>query len=189
MILLIDNYDSFTYNLAQALQILGSEVTIVRNDAVEDRDLESMHPSHLVVSPGPGTPEQSGVTMQAIRHFSGKIPVLGVCLGHQALGQCFGAELKRAPKPMHGKLSKIYHDGRTIYNRLRNPFEGMLYHSLILEDLPPDLEVSARSMEGGIMGIRHRRLPLEGVQFHPESILTEYGSRLLQNFLAMGVRV
>jgi para-aminobenzoate synthetase component 2 len=187
VILLIDNYDSFTYNLAQAFQVLGAEVTVVRNDAVDKETLMSRDPSHLVISPGPGTPEQSGFTMEAIRLLAGKVPVLGVCLGHQALGQCFGANLRRA-RPMHGKLSKIYHDNRTIFNGLANPFDGMRYHSLILDDIPPDLEVSARTPDGIVMGIRHRHLPLEGVQFHPESILTEYGNTLLQNFLSLGVK-
>ncbi len=185
MILLIDNYDSFTYNLSQALEAMGEEVVVIRNDAIDAESLKSLQPSHLVVSPGPGTPEESGISMEAIRIFSQTIPVLGVCLGHQAIGQCFGAKLIRAPRPMHGKLSRIFHDRETIFQGLENPFTAMRYHSLILEGLPPDFKISARSEDGLIMGIRHRQLPLEGVQFHPESILTECGNSILENFLSL----
>jgi anthranilate synthase/aminodeoxychorismate synthase-like glutamine amidotransferase len=188
MILLIDNYDSFTYNLAQAIQVLGHEVMVVRNDGLDGRGLMALRPSHLVISPGPGTPEDSGISLEAIGVFGRRIPVLGVCLGHQALGQFFGAALRRAPAPMHGKLSSIYHDGRTIYAGLENPFRGMRYHSLVLDDIPAELEVSARTDDGLVMGVRHPNLPLEGVQFHPESILTHAGSAILKNFLSMEVK-
>lgn len=188
VILLIDNYDSFTYNLSQAFEELGAAVTVIRNDAADAEKLMDLNPSHLVISPGPGTPMESGISMEAIRVFAGKVPILGVCLGHQAIGQCFGARLRRAPRPMHGKLSSIRHDNGTIYQGLENPFTAMRYHSLILDGLPRDLEVSARSEDGLVMGIRHRRLPLEGVQFHPESILTELGNDLLENFLSLEVK-
>jgi anthranilate synthase/aminodeoxychorismate synthase-like glutamine amidotransferase len=187
-VLLIDNYDSFTYNLAQALEVLGAEVIAVRNDALEAERLADFRPSHLVISPGPGTPADSGFTLEAVRLFAGKVPVLGVCLGHQAIGQCFGARLVRAPRPVHGKVSRISHDAATIFQGLENPFTATRYHSLMLEDdLPGELEVSARSEDGLVMGIRHRRLPVEGVQFHPESILTTCGNTLLENFLKMEV--
>jgi anthranilate synthase/aminodeoxychorismate synthase-like glutamine amidotransferase len=187
-VLLIDNYDSFTYNLAQALEVLGAEVIAVRNDALEAERLADFRPSHLVISPGPGTPADSGFTLEAVRLFAGKVPVLGVCLGHQAIGQCFGARLVRAPRPVHGKVSRISHDAATIFQGLENPFTATRYHSLMLEDdLPGELEVSARSEDGLVMGIRHRRLPVEGVQFHPESILTTCGNTLLKNFLKMEV--
>jgi anthranilate synthase/aminodeoxychorismate synthase-like glutamine amidotransferase len=187
-VLLIDNYDSFTYNLAQALEVLGAEVITVRNDALEAERLPDLNPTHLVISPGPGIPKNSGVTMESVRLFSGMIPILGVCLGHQAIGQCFGVQLVRAPQPVHGKVSKIYHDQKSIYRGLENPFTATRYHSLILDgDIPEDLEVSARSEDGLIMGIRHRRLPIEGVQFHPESFLTTCGDALLESFLDMEV--
>ena len=188
MILLIDNYDSFTYNLSQALEAMGQEVMVVRNDATDGDGLKALEPSHLIISPGPGTPEESGISMEAIRIFSEKVPVLGVCLGHQAIGQCFGAGLVRAPQPMHGKLSQILHDGVTIYQGLEHPFTAMRYHSLILDQSPKDFEISARSDEGLIMGIRHQQLPIEGVQFHPESILTECGNTILENFLSLEVK-
>jgi anthranilate synthase/aminodeoxychorismate synthase-like glutamine amidotransferase len=184
-VLLIDNYDSFTFNLAQALEVLGAEVVTVRNDAVEAAALPGLEPTHLVISPGPGTPADSGVTMDAVRLFAGKIPVLGVCLGHQAIGQCFGAGLVRAPRPVHGKLSSISHDARTIFRGLQSPFAATRYHSLMLESIPAELEVSARSEDGLVMGVRHRHMCVEGVQFHPESILTACGDELLGNFLAM----
>ncbi len=186
-VLLVDNYDSFTYNLAQALEVLGAEVMTVRNDALPARELASLSPTHLVISPGPGTPSHSGITLDSVRLFAGKIPVLGVCLGHQAIGQCFGARLVRAPRPVHGKVSRITHDGKTIYHDLENPFKATRYHSLMLEDVRPPLEVSARSEDGLVMGIRHRGLGIEGVQFHPESVLTREGMKLLGNFMAMGV--
>jgi anthranilate synthase component 2/para-aminobenzoate synthetase component 2 len=186
-VLLIDNYDSFTFNLAQALEVLGAEVVTVRNDAAGIAELSELLPSHLVISPGPGTPADSGITLEAVRHFAGVVPVLGVCLGHQAVGQCFGANLVRAPRPVHGKLSDISHDAKTIYRDLENPFTATRYHSLMLEDIPDELEVSARSEDGLVMGVRHRSLPVEGVQFHPESILTDSGNALLANFLSMEV--
>jgi len=186
-VLLIDNYDSFTYNLAQALEVLGAEVVTVRNDDAEAGELKGYEPTHLVISPGPGTPAESGVTLGAVDLFAGDIPILGVCLGHQAIGQCFGASLVRAPRPVHGKVSSISHDAGTIFQGLENPFTATRYHSLILEDIPDELEVSARSEDGLVMGVRHRRMAVEGVQFHPESILTPSGNSLLDNFLAMEV--
>jgi anthranilate synthase/aminodeoxychorismate synthase-like glutamine amidotransferase len=188
-VLLIDNYDSFTYNLAQALQVLGAEVITVRNDALHVEELPDLHPTHLVISPGPGTPENSGITLASVLRFSDEIPILGVCLGHQAIGQCFGARLTRAPRPVHGKVSQISHDSATIYQGLESPFTATRYHSLMLDGgIEGELEVSARSEDGLIMGIRHRHLPIEGVQFHPESILTASGDALLRNFLNMEVR-
>jgi anthranilate synthase/aminodeoxychorismate synthase-like glutamine amidotransferase len=179
-VLLIDNYDSF--------EVLGAEVVTVRNDAIEAEKLGNYHPTHLVISPGPGTPDNSGITLESVRIFSGKIPVLGVCLGHQAIGQCFGARVIRAPRPVHGKVSLISHVSATIYQGLENPFTATRYHSLMLDaDIPGELEISARSEDGLIMGIRHRRFPVEGVQFHPESILTACGNVLLENFLSMEV--
>ena len=188
-VLLIDNYDSFTYNLSQALEMLGAEVVTVRNDALAADRLPELEPTHLVVSPGPGGPEDGGISLAAIRNFAGRIPVLGVCLGHQIIGHCYGGKVVRAPHPVHGKTSRIRHDGRTIYQGLENPFIATRYHSLILDEkLPLQLEVSARSEEGLVMGVRHRRMPVEGVQFHPESFLTECGMELLKNFLLMEVR-
>ncbi len=185
-VLLIDNYDSFTFNLSQALQVLGAEVLVVRNDEVTPSDAEEMRPTHLVISPGPGGPEDTGSTIAVVRRLEGKVPILGVCLGHQAIGHLYGAAVVRAPFPMHGKTSRIYHDGRTIYRGVSNPFTATRYHSLMLsEDIPSTLEVSARSEDGLIMGIRHRELPIEGVQFHPESFLTSVGEDLLRNFLEM----
>jgi anthranilate synthase/aminodeoxychorismate synthase-like glutamine amidotransferase len=186
-VLLVDNYDSFTFNLAQALEMMGAEVVVVRNDAARADSLPAIEPTHLVISPGPGTPASSGVTMHAVRLFAGKVPVLGVCLGHQAIGQCFGARLARAPRPVHGKVSSISHDARTIFQGMASPFEATRYHSLMLEDIPAWLEVSARSEDGLVMGVRHRGMAVEGVQFHPESILTPCGDALLANFLAMDV--
>jgi len=186
MILMIDNYDSFTYNLVQYLMELGQQVEVVRNDKVSLRQLAALKPRALVVSPGPRTPDEAGVSMEAIAYFAGKIPVLGVCLGHQAMGQVFGGQVVRAARLMHGKTSPIHHDGRGLYRGLPNPFEATRYHSLLVkrETLPPSLEVSAWTTEGEIMGLRHRMLPdVEGVQFHPESILTEHGHALLKNFL------
>ena len=185
-VLLIDNYDSFTYNLAQALQVLGAEVLALRNDALEPEELPRLRPTHLVISPGPGGPEDAGISIPAIRLLAGKVPILGVCLGHQAIGHCFGAKVVRAPKPMHGKTSLIHHDSRSIFQGLENPFPATRYHSLMLQEpLPPQLEVSARSEDGLVMGVRHRDYPVEGVQFHPESILTTCGNSLLENFLRL----
>jgi anthranilate synthase/aminodeoxychorismate synthase-like glutamine amidotransferase len=187
MILMIDNYDSFTYNLVQYLMELGQQVEVVRNDKASVLELAAMKPQALVVSPGPCTPDEAGVSMQAIAHFAGKIPVLGVCLGHQALGQVFGGQVVRAGRLMHGKTSLIHHDGRGLYRGLPMPFEATRYHSLLVkrESLPPSLEVSAWTEEGEIMGLRHRVLPdVEGVQYHPESILTTSGKDLLANFIS-----
>ncbi|WP_287152637.1 aminodeoxychorismate/anthranilate synthase component II [Candidatus Solincola tengchongensis] len=187
-VVLIDNYDSFTFNLAQALQVLGAEVIAVRNDELTPSGVEELRPTHLVISPGPGGPEDTGVTIPAVRKLAGRVPVLGVCLGHQAIAYLYGAPVIRAPRPVHGKTSSIFHDGRTIYRGLPNPFTATRYHSLMVDPgLSPELEVSARSEDGLVMGIRHRFLPVEGVQFHPESFLTEAGADLLRNFLGMEV--
>ena len=186
MILVIDNYDSFTYNLVQYLGELGAEVQVVRNDAASIESIASLHPDRIVISPGPGRPEQAGVTMDAIRHFGSTVPILGVCLGHQAIGAVFGGSVVRAIVPMHGKTSTIEHDGRGVFAGIGGPFTASRYHSLVVADegLPADLEVTARSREDKtIMGLRHVRWPIHGVQFHPESILTAEGRRLLRNFL------
>lgn len=187
LIVLIDNYDSFTYNLYQALAALGAEVVVYRNDAVTVEELAGLPLAGLVISPGPGTPEDAGISLEAIAAFRERVPILGVCLGHQCLGQAFGGRIVQARQPVHGQTSQIYHDGRTIYAGLPNPFVATRYHSLIIEreTLPEELEISAWTAEGEIMGVRHRSLPLEGVQFHPESILTAEGPRLLANFLRL----
>jgi anthranilate synthase/aminodeoxychorismate synthase-like glutamine amidotransferase len=184
-VLLVDNYDSFTYNLAQILGELGCGVTVLRNDRITAREAEGMDFSHLVISPGPGNPAQSGVSNDLIRAFAGKRPVLGVCLGHQCIGHVYGGTVNRADRMMHGKLSKIYHDGKGLFRNLPNPFEATRYHSLVVreEGLPPCLEIAAHTSEGEIMGLRHREHRVDGVQFHPESILTKPGKQLLQNFL------
>ncbi|HIE13511.1 MAG TPA: aminodeoxychorismate/anthranilate synthase component II [Desulfotomaculum sp.] len=188
MVLMIDNYDSFTYNLVQYLAEIGSAVEVFRNDAVTLEQIAQIGPSHIVLSPGPGTPNEAGICLDLIREFAGRIPILGVCLGHQAIGQAFGGRVVRAGRLMHGKTSPIHHDGRTVFRGIPSPFTATRYHSLILaaEDLPGVLEVSAQTPEGEIMGLRHREYPIEGVQFHPESILTEYGKELLRNFLGLG---
>lgn len=187
MILVIDNYDSFTYNLVQYLGELGAKLKVYRNDAVSLKQIKKLKPSHIVISPGPCTPKEAGVSNDVIRTFSGKIPILGVCLGHQCIGDVFGGDVVRADRIMHGKTSMIHHDGRTIFQKLPNPFEATRYHSLIIkpDTLPGDLEVSAWTKEGEIMGVRHKKfnVPVEGVQFHPESILTKEGKDLLKNFL------
>lgn len=185
MLALIDNYDSFTYNLVQALGVLGAEVRVFRNDRITVEALEALHPSHLVVSPGPCTPNEAGISVEAVRAFAGKVPILGVCLGHQAIGQAFGGRIVRAGRLMHGKTSEIRHDGRGIYEGLPERFEATRYHSLLVEraSLPAELVVTAETAEGELMGLRHRSLPVEGVQFHPESILTRVGPRILENFL------
>ncbi|WP_416262653.1 aminodeoxychorismate synthase component II [Gibbsiella quercinecans] len=189
MLLLIDNYDSFTYNLYQYFCELGAEVLVKRNDELQLADIERLAPRQLVISPGPCTPNEAGISLAAIRHFAGRVPILGVCLGHQALGQAFGASVVRARNVMHGKTSAIRHDGRGVFAGLNNPLTVTRYHSLVLEaaTLPDCFEVTAWSERAGvrdeIMGIRHRTLPLEGVQFHPESILSEQGHQLLGNFL------
>lgn len=185
MLLMIDNYDSFTFNLVQYLGEMGQEIKVYRNDAITLAEIEALAPTAILLSPGPCTPNEAGICLDLIAHFSGKIPILGVCLGHQAIGQAFGGEVVRAPRLMHGKTSLIYHDGRTIYTGLKNPFEATRYHSLIVrrETLPSCLEITAETDQGEIMGIRHREFFVEGVQFHPESILTEEGKPLLRNFL------
>ncbi len=184
-LLLIDNYDSFTYNLVQAFLVLGADVRVHRNDAITVEEALAQSPSHLCISPGPGTPYDAGVSMDMIRAFAGRVPVLGVCLGHQSIVEVFGGKVVRAGRLMHGKTSLITHDGRTLFAGLPQPCEVGRYHSLIAapETLPPELEVSARTHEGEIMAVRHRSLMVEGVQFHPESILSPDGPRLLQNFL------
>ena len=184
-LLLIDNYDSFTYNLVQAFLVLGAEVVVYRNDALTVPEALALAPTHLCISPGPGTPGDAGVSMDMIRAFAGRVPVLGVCLGHQAIVEVYGGRVVRAGRLMHGKTSRVEHDGRTLYTGLPQPCEVGRYHSLIAEaaTLPAVLEVSARTAQGEIMGVRHRELAVEGVQFHPESILTPEGPRLLANFL------
>ncbi|MEQ8833364.1 MAG: aminodeoxychorismate/anthranilate synthase component II [Miltoncostaeaceae bacterium] len=182
---LVDNYDSFTYNLVQYLGELGAEVVVRRNDAVDVAALRALEPTHLVISPGPKTPSEAGVSVEAIRAFAGEIPVLGVCLGHQAIGQAFGGRVVRGREPVHGKTSAIAHDGRTIFAGLADPMIATRYHSLVVDpDLPAELEVSARCEGDVIMGLRHREYAVDGVQFHPESILTDLGRGLLGNFLA-----
>jgi anthranilate synthase/aminodeoxychorismate synthase-like glutamine amidotransferase len=185
MIIVIDNYDSFTYNLVQALGALGATVEVVRNNVVTVDELETRRPERLVISPGPGNPDDAGISVLAVRRFAGKIPILGVCLGHQSIGQAFGGRVARARRLMHGKTSPITHDGKTIFQGLSNPFEATRYHSLAVmpEGLPDELEVSAQTDDGEIMGLRHKRYPVEGVQFHPESFLTTEGTQLLRNFL------
>ncbi|MDN5364513.1 MAG: anthranilate synthase component [Eubacteriales bacterium] len=186
MILMIDNYDSFTYNLVQYLGELGQEVVVRRNDRITIPEIEAMDPSHIIISPGPCTPDEAGISLEVVRYFAGKKPILGVCLGHQAIGQAFGGRVVRGKYPMHGKTSLIYHDGKGVYRGLPSPFRATRYHSLVVEreSLPPELEVTATTEDGTVMGIRHRYWPVEGVQFHPESIMTEYGKELLANFLA-----
>jgi len=185
MILMIDNFDSFTYNLVQYLQGLQEEVAVYRNDAITCEQIEALNPTCIVISPGPKTPSEAGVSLEAIRVFSGRIPILGVCLGHQAIGQSFGAHVVRALAPVHGKVHAIDHSNRGVFQGLNNPLKVTRYHSLVLEreSLPDCLEITAWTAEGEIMGIRHKTLPVEGVQFHPEAILTEMGMALLQNFL------
>lgn len=187
MLLMIDNYDSFTYNLVQYFLELGEEVVVRRNDAITLAEIAVMQPDYLVLSPGPCTPGEAGISLEAITAFAGKIPILGVCLGHQSIAQAYGGRVVRAGRLMHGKTSTISHDGRTIYRNLANPFTATRYHSLIVEEetLPDCLEVTARSERGELMGLRHRHLPVEGVQFHPESILTAVGKELLRNFLEL----
>ncbi len=185
MLVMIDNYDSFTYNLVQYFGQLGVEVQVYRNDQIGLEDLEAAKPTWLVISPGPCSPNEAGISVAAIQHFAGRIPVLGVCLGHQAIGAAFGGRVIRAPRLMHGKTSLIYHDGRDIFQGLPTPFEATRYHSLIVEQesLPNCLEISAQTAVGEIMGLRHKEFAVYGVQFHPESILTTQGLNLLRNFL------
>ncbi len=185
MLVMIDNYDSFVYNLVQYLGELGVELRVFRNDAVTVDDILALRPDGVVISPGPCSPREAGISVELIRRLAGRVPILGVCLGHQAIGEAFGGRVVRAPEIVHGKTSWIYHDGRTIFKGLSNPFEATRYHSLIVarEGLPECLEVSAWTENGLIMGLRHREYPIEGVQFHPESILTVEGKALLRNFL------
>lgn len=187
MLLIIDNYDSFTYNLVQYFGELGEDVRVYRNDEIALEAIEALRPDRIVISPGPCTPKEAGISVETIRTFAGKVPILGVCLGHQSLAAAFGGVIVRAPRLMHGKTSMIRHDGRTIYRSLPNPFEATRYHSLIVEraTLPDCFEISAETEEGEIMGIRHKTLGAEGVQFHPESILTAVGKDLLRNFLKL----
>ncbi len=187
MILLIDNYDSFTYNLAQHLGQLGQKLEVRRNDQITLDQIEKLAPERIVISPGPGVPEDAGITVDVIRRFAGKIPILGVCLGHQAIGYAFGGRVVRAPTIMHGKTSQILHDGKTIFRKVPQRFTATRYHSLVVDrkGLPRELQVSARTSDGTIMGLRHRKLRVEGVQFHPESVLTEVGMRILRNFLTL----
>jgi anthranilate synthase/aminodeoxychorismate synthase-like glutamine amidotransferase len=187
MILVIDNYDSFTYNLVQYLGELGATLQVVRNDALDVEAVARLAPERIVISPGPGNPDQAGVSLAVIRRLGVTTPILGVCLGHQAIGQAFGATVARARTQMHGKTSDIRHDGRGVFAGLSNPFVATRYHSLVVlpDTVPPDLEVTAQAEDGEVMGLRHRRYPVEGVQFHPESILTVEGKRLLANFLGV----
>ena len=185
MIFMIDNYDSFTFNLVQYFQEMGERVRVFRNDAIAPDRIQSLRPEAIVISPGPGRPEDAGISVEVIRRYSGRIPILGVCLGHQAIGTAFGARVGPARRLMHGKVSRVRHDGKTLFQGLENPFSATRYHSLAIHPrgLPDCLCVSATSEDGEIMGVRHRDLPVEGVQFHPESILTACGKQLLENFL------
>jgi para-aminobenzoate synthetase component 2 len=185
MILLLDNYDSFTYNLVQYLGELGAEVRVFRNDGISLQEIAQLSPAKIVISAGPCTPDQAGISLELVSRFAGEIPLLGVCLGHQAIGQAFGGTIGRASCIVHGKTTDIHHDGRTLYQGLSNPFPAMRYHSLVVEreTLPGCLEVAAETCDGTIMGLRHKEYDIEGVQFHPESILTSEGKKLLDNFL------
>jgi anthranilate synthase/aminodeoxychorismate synthase-like glutamine amidotransferase len=187
MILLLDNYDSFTYNLAQYLGELGCEVEVHRNDKISVEEIAKRKPERIVISPGPGTPQDAGISVELIERLAGRFPILGVCLGHQALGAAFGAKIVRAPKLFHGKTSAIHHDGKGVFQDLPEPFTATRYHSLIVEkkSLPSVLTITAETQDGIIMGVRHRKHKLEGVQFHPESVLTESGKQLLKNFLSL----
>ncbi len=191
MIFVLDNYDSFTYNLVQYLGELGARVVVKRNDQTTIAEIEALHPERIVISPGPCTPQEAGISIELIRHFAGRVPLLGVCLGHQAIGAAFGAKIVRASYLMHGKTSQMEHDGRTIFRGLPSPLTATRYHSLVVaeESLPRDLEVSARAREADgspvIMGLRHRQFPVEGVQFHPESVLTAEGKKLIGNVLQL----
>jgi para-aminobenzoate synthetase component II len=185
MILMIDNYDSFTFNLVQYLGELGQELIVKRNDEITIEEIEQLNPEFLMISPGPCSPNEAGISMEAINYFAGKIPIFGVCLGHQSIAQVFGGDVIRAERLMHGKTSQIHHDGKSVFGGLNNPFTATRYHSLIVkkETLPECLEITAWTDEGEIMGIRHKTLPVEGVQFHPESIMTSFGKEMLRNFI------
>lgn len=185
MIVLIDNYDSFTYNLVQYLGEMGEDLRVFRNDETTVEAVKELHPDKIIISPGPCTPNEAGISVPLIREMAGKVPILGVCLGHQSIGQAFGGEIVRAERLMHGKTSPILHHGEGVFHGLPSPFDATRYHSLVIrrETLPVCLEVTAETAEGEIMGVRHRKLPVEGVQFHPESILTEHGKELLRNFV------
>ena len=185
MILMIDNFDSFTYNLVQYLGEMGQELVVKRNDEITTDEIADLQPDQIIVSPGPCSPTEAGVSVETIQRFAGKIPILGVCLGHQSIGQAFGGHIVRAERLMHGKTSPVLHDGKTIFENLPTPFDATRYHSLLIEraSLPDCLEISAETQEGEIMGVRHKDLPIEGVQFHPESILTTHGKTLLRNFV------
>jgi anthranilate synthase/aminodeoxychorismate synthase-like glutamine amidotransferase len=191
MVFVLDNYDSFTYNLVQYLGELGAEVVVRRNDQISVADVEAMRPERIVVSPGPCTPQEAGISIELVRHFAGKVPLLGVCLGHQAIGAAFGGEIVRAPRLMHGKTSQVHHDGKTIFSDLPSPMTATRYHSLMVQEnsLPEALEITAYAGENDgsrvIMGFRHKKFPVEGVQFHPESVLTVEGKKLIGNFLRL----
>lgn len=190
MILLIDNYDSFTFNIDQYLSELGEKVRVVRNDRINTAQIEKLKPAAIVISPGPGTPDESGITLEAIKTFSGKIPILGICLGHQSIGQIFGGKVVRAKRLMHGKLSTIHHSGKGVFRKLPSPLQVTRYHSLVVDrdSLPSSLEITAETDDGVIMGLRHKRFLVEGVQFHPESYLTDHGHQMLRNFLDMAAK-
>jgi anthranilate synthase/aminodeoxychorismate synthase-like glutamine amidotransferase len=185
MLLVIDNYDSFTYNLVQYLGEMGQDVRVVRNDEIPAAEIATLAPSHIVISPGPCTPNEAGISLEVIKTYAGKIPILGVCLGHQAIGQAFGGKVVRAARVMHGKTSQISHDGKGLFTGLPNPFQATRYHSLLIEraSVPDSLDVTAQTAENEIMAVRHKTLPVEGVQFHPESFLTTSGKDLLRNFI------
>lgn len=188
MLLMIDNYDSFTYNLVQYLGELGEDIRVFRNNRIKVEEIGKLNPELIVISPGPCTPKEAGISVEVVRHFTGKIPILGVCLGHQSIGAAYGGEIVGAGRLMHGKTSTIHHDGRTVFQGLPNPFEATRYHSLVIkrETVPDCLEISAWTEDGEIMGVRHKEYIVEGVQFHPESILTTVGKDLLKNFLILG---
>jgi anthranilate synthase component 2 len=187
MVFVLDNYDSFTYNLVQYMGELGAEMVVRRNDELSVEEVEALEPERILISPGPCTPQEAGISMELVRRFAGKKPILGVCLGHQAIGAAFGGQVVRAPQLMHGKTSEVAHDGRTIFSGIASPMTCTRYHSLIVseENLPAELEVTARTADNIIMGLRHRRFPVEGVQFHPESVLTNDGKQLVKNFLEL----
>ncbi len=189
MLLMIDNYDSFTYNLVQYLGELGEDIRVYRNDKITIDEIEALHPERIVISPGPCTPKEAGISIEVVKYFAGKLPILGVCLGHQSVGAAYGAKIVNAPRLMHGKTSMIYHDGKTIFKDLPNPFEATRYHSLIIkkDTLSREFEISAWTDRDEIMGVRHKKLAIEGVQFHPESILTKAGKDMLRNFLGLSI--